>query len=237
MNFKLDHILLCYQDLIIIVAYFQTDIIIAKGMIEMDIYGEFALTLTAILNELEQRLQSLNQLQADHHQPKLYEHLIGRIKTPDSMAEKCQRKNYPVTTESALERCHDAIGLRLVCNFIDDIPRCLHQLHEADWCQIVKEKDYINNAKPNGYRSYHVIAKVTMPYKDYEGHKPGKFYVEFQLRTIAMDSWASLEHEMKYKHNIKNPERISKELKRCADQLASCDVQMQTIRHLINEQN
>lgn len=203
----------------------------------MTIYGEYEPTLNAILTELEQRLQQLNSNQVANHQPKLYEHLIGRVKTPASMAEKCQRKNYPVTTESALERCHDAIGLRLVCNFIDDISRCLAELRHADWCQIVKEKDYINNAKPNGYRSYHVIAKVTMPYRDYAGHQPGQFYVEFQLRTIAMDSWASLEYEMKYKHHIKNPERISKELKRCADQLASCDVQMQTIRQLINEQD
>lgn len=76
---------------------------------------------------------------------------------------------------------------------------------------------------------------VVAPFEDVDGQQPGHFYVEIQLRTIAMDSWASLEHELKYKHNIKNPERIGKELKRCADQLASCDVQMQTIRQLIQE--
>ena len=80
-----------------------------------------------------------------------------------------------------------------------------------------------------------MILNVTTPYKDVDGNVPGHYYAEIQLRTIAMDSWASLEHEMKYKHHIKNPERIGKELKRCADQLASCDVQMQTIRQLINE--
>ena len=93
----------------------------------------------------------------------------------------------------------------------------------------------MKNAKPNGYRSYHLILDVTENYEDIDGQNPGHFYVEIQLRTIAMDSWASLEHEIKYKHHVKNPERISKELKRCADQLASCDVQMQTIRQLINE--
>lgn len=114
------------------------------------------------------------------------------------------------------------------------LTRCLYQLRQADWCEVIKEKDYITNAKPNGYWSYHVIIDETVPYQDIEGNNPGHFYVEIQLRTIAMDSWASLEHEMKYKHNIKNPERIGRELKRCADQLASCDVQMQTIRQLIN---
>lgn len=150
------------------------------------------------------------------------------------MAEKCERKGYPVNTESALRKCRDAVGVRIVCNFISDIDRCLDQLRQADWCQIIKEKDYITNAKPNGYRSYHVIINETVPYRDVDGNEPGHFYVEIQLRTIAMDSWASLEHEMKYKHNIADPERIGRELKRCADQLASCDVQMQTIRQLIN---
>ena len=151
------------------------------------------------------------------------------------MVEKCQRKHYPVTTESALRRCHDAVGVRLVCNFISDISRCRAEFARAPWCTIVKEKDYITNAKPNGYRSYHLILDVQEPFADVTGQQPGHFFVEVQLRTIAMDSWASLEHELKYKHDIKDPERIGRELKRCADQLASCDVQMQTIRQLIQE--
>ena len=75
------------------------------------------------------------------------------------------------------------------------------------------------------------------PYEDVDGQQPGHFFVEVQLRTIAMDSWASLEHQMKYKHEIKNPERIEREQKRCADELASCDLTMQTIRNLIQESN
>ena len=201
----------------------------------MSIYGPYEETLNAILNDVETRVSQLNQQEIDNHQPKLYEHLIGRVKDPASMKEKCQRKNYPVTTESALRRCHDSVGIRIACNFISDISRCLTLLRDADWCSIVKEKDSVKNAKPNGYRSYHLILDVTENYEDIDGQNPGHFYVEIQLRTIAMDSWASLEHEIKYKHHVKNPERISKELKRCADQLASCDVQMQTIRQLINE--
>ena len=101
----------------------------------------------------------------------------------------------------------------------------------------VKYKDYIKNVKPNGYRSYHLIVEITAPYEDILGNNPGKFFAEIQVRTIAMDSWASLEHQMKYKHDIKNPELIVKELKRCADELAACDVSMQTIRNLINAEN
>ena len=200
----------------------------------MTIYGPYDEILPEILSLTTERIKQLNQQAVYNKQPKLYEHLIARVKTPESMTEKCERKGYPVSTESALRKCRDAVGVRIVCNFISDIDRCLEQVRQADWCQIIKEKDYITNAKPNGYRSYHVIIDETAPYHDIDGNQPGHFYVEIQLRTIAMDSWASLEHEMKYKHNIANPERIGRELKRCADQLASCDVQMQTIRQLIN---
>ena len=88
---------------------------------------------------------------------------------------------------------------------------------------MVKEKDYIKNVKKNGYRSYHMILKI-------EG-----YFVEVQLRTIAMDSWAALEHKVSYKHQLKNKELIQEELKRCADELASCDLSMQTIKTLIEE--
>ncbi|MEY8442482.1 GTP pyrophosphokinase family protein [Lactobacillaceae bacterium 24-114] len=201
----------------------------------MSIYGPYEEILGELLDEVEQRISQLNQNEIDNNNPKLYEHLIGRVKTSSSMEEKCQRKNYPLTTESALRKCRDAVGIRIVCNFIDDIDRCLQLFRQARWCSVVKEKDYISKAKPNGYRSYHLILNVETKYQDVDGNIPGHFFVEVQLRTIAMDSWASLEHEIKYKHNIKNPERIGKELKRCADQLASCDVQMQTIRQLIKE--
>lgn len=201
----------------------------------MSIYGQYEDILTDILGDVEGRIRQLNQAEIAAHHPKIYEHLIGRVKEPASMVEKCHRKGYPVTTASALQKCHDAIGIRLVCNFISDINRCLELFHQADWCQIIKEKDYITNAKPNGYRSYHLIMLVEEPYQDLHQQTPGKFFVEIQLRTIAMDSWASLEHEIKYKHHVKDPERISRELKRCADQLASCDVQMETIRQLIKE--
>lgn len=201
----------------------------------MSIYGPYEETLEAILSDVEERIRQLNQQEIDNHRPKLYEHLIGRVKTAASMEEKCQRKNYPLTVESALRRCRDAVGIRIVCNFISDIGRYLAILRDADWCSVVKEKDYITKAKPNGYRSYHLILDVSENYRDVDGQNPGHFYVEIQLRTIAMDSWASLEHEIKYKHQIKNPERIGKELKRCVDQLASCDIQMETIRQLIQE--
>ena len=143
-------------------------------------------------------------------------------------------KGLPETPYSALNVITDAIGIRIVTRFIDDIYAIIHHLKASSDLTVVTEKDYIRNAKPNGYRSYHMILKAAVPYEDVRGNFPGEYYVEIQLRTIAMDMWASLEHQLKYKQNISNASMITSELKRCADELASCDVSMQTIRTLIN---
>ena len=206
-------------------------------MIVLNIYGEYEPTLHQILDEFTKRLLDLiKKYQTTHHEI-LFEHLNGRIKTQKSMIEKCQRKNLPVTPYSALRQNRDSIGVRIVCNFIDDIYTCIDLIENMSDIDIITKKDYITNAKPNGYRSYHMIISKTIDSQDIDGNFPGHFYIEIQLRTIAMDTWASLEHKMKYKHDIKNPKMISKELKRVADELASCDVSMQTIRQLIREEN
>ena len=122
-----------------------------------------------------------------------------------------------------------------MCGFVDDIYKIVEIIRNFDDCSIAVEKDYIQNAKPNGYRSYHLIVELSTDFPDCLGNERGSYFIEIQLRTIAQDSWASLEHQMKYKHDIKNPKRIVRELKRCADELASCDLTMQTIRNLIQE--
>lgn len=199
------------------------------------IYGEYAEYLPLILEDFSERIQEKNKEAKQATGYKLFEHFVARVKTPESMVEKCQRKNLPVTTESALKEIRDSIGLRIVCGFVDDIYTLAELIQQFDDCKVVAEKDYIKNAKPNGYRSYHMIVEVVTPYPDCLGNEQGSYFIEIQLRTIAMDSWASLEHQMKYKHDIKDPKRIVRELKRCADELASCDLTMQTIRNLIQE--
>ena len=203
----------------------------------LKIYGDFEPTLHEILDNLMTRINDLNTDYQNQYHESLFEHLNGRIKSQDSMKQKCQKKNLPLTPYSALRENRDSIGIRIVCNFIDDIYTCIDLLEQMSDIQVIKKKDYITNAKANGYRSYHLILAKTVDGPDVDGNRPGLFYVEVQLRTIAIDTWASLEHEMKYKHNIKNPELIGKELKRVADELASCDVSMQTMRQLIREEN
>lgn len=183
------------------------------------------------------QFEQLNKNYEKGHGERLYEHLRGRVKSEASMEGKCKRKDLPLTPQSALRANRDSVGLRVVCNFIDDIYTCIDFIKQWDNVNVYQEKDYITNAKTNGYRSYHMIFDVTVPDEDVDGNIPGHYLVEVQLRTIAMDTWASLEHDMKYKHQIKNPEMIGNELKRVADELASCDVSMQTIRQLIREED
>ena len=153
------------------------------------------------------------------------EHLLGRVKSEDSMREKCRRKGLPETPESALRAIHDAIGLRIVCAFIDDVYTIRDRLLKLPGIEFIEEKDYIRHVKQSGYRSFHLIIRYR-----------GRWFAEIQLRTISMDTWAALEHHLKYKHDFKgNAGLIERELKRCADELASTDESMQTIRDMIRD--
>ena len=199
----------------------------------MNIYGNYEKYLGIILEIFSRDVYMFNDEYKEKTGYKLFEHFITRIKSNESMIEKCKRKGLEPTTYNALKEIKDAIGVRIVCGFVDDIYTLADLFKDMDNIKVVEEKDYILNVKPNGYRSYHMILEVSTNYPDCENNENGKYYIEIQLRTIAMDSWASLEHQMKYKKNIRNHERITKELKRCADELASCDLNMQTIKNLI----
>ena len=146
------------------------------------------------------------------------------------MKEKLHRKNLDVTLENALTKIYDAAGIRIICAYIDDVYEVAQMLKKYKDLKLIKEKDYIKNPKPNGYRSYHLVFEVPLDIAG-EIHPVN---VEIQIRTIAMDFWSSLEHQMKYKKNIKNQDLIVEELKRCADDIATNDINMQTIRNMIN---
>ncbi len=189
----------------------------------MDIYGKYRAGLLSVEKRLAEGIEAFNA------ETKIFEHMSHRLKTDESMAEKLSRKGCPVTAEAAVSEVRDAVGFRIVCRFIDEIYENREKILQLPGVSLVKEKDYVRHVKPNGYRSYHMILDAAAPEDAARGH----YFAEVQIRTIAMDSWAALEHEMKYKHEIQNAELIGRELKRCADELASCDVSMQTIRDLI----
>jgi GTP diphosphokinase len=205
-------------------------------MAETSIYGEFTETLLELKKRLELEILAWNEEAVREGRHKCFEHLTSRLKTEASMREKLKRRGLTETTENALYQMKDAIGLRIVTRFVDDIYRVKEKLAALPGVAIDEEKDYIQNVKPSGYRSLHLILRCEIETADLYGRIPGLFFAEVQIRTIAMDSWASLEHEMHYKREGENRALIAAELKRCADDLASCDLSMQTIRNLIRKE-
>ena len=205
-------------------------------MAETSIYGEFTETLLELKKRLELEILAWNEAAVREGKHKCFEHLTSRLKTEASMREKLKRRGLAETTENALYQMKDAIGLRIVTRFVDDIYRVKAKLAALPGVAIDEEKDYIQNVKPSGYRSLHLILRCEIETGDLYGRIPGLFFAEVQIRTIAMDSWASLEHEMHYKREGENRALIAAELKRCADDLASCDLSMQTIRNLIRKE-
>ena len=149
-----------------------------------------------------------------------------RIKKPESMMRKLEQHGFPTNGESALSNMRDAVGMRIVCSFLDDVYRIAGWLEARSEFEILETKDYITFPKPNGYRSLHLILAISTS----DGQK---LTAEVQLRTIAIDFWAALEHQLKYKKDIEHEKTIRRELKRCADEIASVDVSMQTLRDLI----
>ncbi|MDD2356026.1 MAG: GTP pyrophosphokinase family protein [Lachnospiraceae bacterium] len=196
---------------------------------EESIYGKQLPELEKVKTHLMDEIDSVrNRMQAETGIDPV-EHCLARIKSEDSMREKCRRKGFPETTESALTKIYDAVGIRVVCAFINDVYAIRDHLATLSDVEIIEEKDYIRHAKPNGYRSYHMILRVN------DSDSGGAVYAEIQLRTISQDTWAALEHQLRYKQNISgNTELIAEELKRCADELASTDISMQTLRDTIN---
>ena len=154
----------------------------------------------------------------------------SRIKSPESIMGKLQKKGLPVTPESARKNLMDIGGIRVTCYYISDIYMLADLLTRRDDFIVLKQKDYIKNPKPSGYRSYHIIISVPVHLAGYKKQVP----VEIQIRTIAMDFWASLEHQLKYKTNTVITPEISAELKKCADNIAETDMRMQKIFMEIN---
>ncbi len=149
----------------------------------------------------------------------------SRIKSPMSIIEKMYRKGFPISLDSMRANLNDVAGIRVICPFIEDIYTVAQMLTRQDDLVVIKEKDYIKNPKPNGYRSYHLVLQVPVFLSD----RKEMVRVEVQLRTIAMDFWASLEHQIHYKTSCEVPDSVVDELKQCADIIAQTDERMQQL--------
>ena len=188
---------------------------------------------TCAIREVKTKLEVLNDELSVKNQRNPIEMIKSRVKKPKSIVEKLQRRGFEISLESMEKNLDDVAGIRIICSFLDDIYEVADMLIRQDHVKVNAVKDYIQNPKPNGYRSYHMIIEIPVFFSD--SKKPIR--VEVQIRTIAMDFWASLDHQLKYKKSfIDDNGEISEELKQCAEVIAGTDVKMLEIRKKIEAQ-
>ncbi len=186
------------------------------------------------IREVRTKLEVLNDDLSVKNSRNPIEMIKSRVKKPESIMEKLQRRNLPITVESMQKNLDDIAGIRVICSFIDDIYMLAEMLARQDDIKVITVKDYIRAPKENGYRSYHMIIEIPVFFSDHK--QPMR--VEVQIRTIAMDFWASLEHQLKYKKAMseEDAEEIGEKLRECAERIALTDQQMQNIRMEIEEE-
>lgn len=183
--------------------------------------------------EISTKLEILDDEFRFIHRRNPIHNMQSRIKSIESIFEKLNRKGLEISIEAAKEHLTDIAGIRVVCYYIDDIYKIAEMLKSQDDIILIRETDYIKEPKPNGYRSLHLVVKVPVFFSDRKELVP----VEIQIRTMAMDFWASLEHQLRYKTMETVPPSVSKELQECAEKIAYTDLKMQDIYKTIMKYN
>ncbi|MGI6199775.1 MAG: GTP pyrophosphokinase [Christensenellales bacterium] len=194
-------------------------------------WQEMMLLYRSAIAEVNTKLNILNDEFQMTHRYNPIEHLKSRIKSPESIANKLRSRGLEVTIQNAFEQINDIAGIRIICSFVPDIYLVYEMLRRQNDITILRVKDYIAHPKPSGYRSLHVL--MSIPIFLSERVQPVK--VEVQIRTIAMDFWASLEHKLYYKHHDNTPHEVSEQLRECAQLAADLDEKMLQIKDRIAE--
>lgn len=195
-------------------------------------FQEVMMMYTCAIREVKTKLEVLNDELSVRNKRNPIEMIKSRVKKPMSILEKLQKRGLPVSLESMMENLDDVAGIRVICTYVDDIYDVAKMLTRQDDVKVVVVKDYIQNPKANGYRSYHMIVEIPVFFSD----RKQAMRVEVQIRTIAMDFWASLDHQLKYKKTVVDADEIGEELRYCADVIAETDNRMLQIRKKIEEQ-
>ena len=183
------------------------------------------------LKEINTKIEILNNEFVHIYNYNPIEHIKSRLKTPDSIVKKLKRYGFEVTIDNMVEKLSDIAGIRIICSFTSDIYQIAEMITKQSDVTVLYVKDYIKNPKPNGYKGYHMV--VTIPIYLTDG--PVDTKVEIQIRTIAMDFWASLEHKIYYKFEGNAPAYLQQELKACADVVNMLDVKMFSLNQAILE--
>ena len=184
---------------------------------------------SAAMKEVQTKLEILDDEFQMRHKRNPIHHIESRIKSIQSMMEKLRRKNYTVSMGSAVENLQDIAGIRVICSYVQDVYAVAQLLTSQDDVRLLEMRDYIQHPKENGYRSLHLIVEIPVFLQDGRINVP----VEVQLRTIAMDFWASLEHSMRYKGTAAVSADISDELQQVGEDIARLDNRMQALHDRI----
>lgn len=198
---------------------------------QIDQWTSLMFLYNSALKEINVKIEILNNEFVHIYNYTPIEHVKSRLKTPDSIVKKLKRYNYDVTMENMTEKLSDIAGIRIICSFTSDIYQIADLISKQSDVTVLYVKDYIENPKPNGYKSYHMV--VTIPI--YLSDGPVETKVEIQIRTVAMDFWASLEHKIYYKFEGNAPAYLQQELKACADVVDMLDAKMYSLNEAILE--
>lgn len=196
----------------------------------IDSWNSVILTYNAALKQMETKIEILNDEFMHVHQYNPIEYVKTRIKTPESIVKKLKRYGYETSIQNMVKYCNDIAGVRVVCSFTSDIYRLADIIGRQNDITVISVKDYMKKPKASGYKSYHMIVSLPVFLSD----RQVDVKVEIQIRTIAMDFWASLEHQLKYKKQVDNETEIVEELRQCAETIAATDERMLKIRNQIN---
>lgn len=199
----------------------------------IDSWKEVTLIYTAALKQVQTKVEILNDEFQHVHRYNPIEHIKSRIKSAESIVRKLRRLGYESTIENMVRYVNDIAGLRIICSFTSDIYRIAEMLRRHKDMKILSIKDYIAYPKESGYRSYHMLVEVPV----YLSDRYVEAKVEIQIRTVAMDFWASLEHKMHYKYEGNAPEEIKTELVECAKMVADLDDRMLAINEKLIAEN
>ena len=194
-------------------------------------WEEVQLRYNSALKQMNTKIEILNDEFKEIHRYNPIEHVKSRIKTPESIVKKLRRDGYESTLENMVNYVNDIAGIRIICSFTSDIYRIADMLASQQDIQVLTVKDYMMNPKKSGYRSYHMIVQIPVYFSD--GLDEVK--VEVQIRTVAMDFWASLEHKIQYKFEGQAPAHINAELFECARMVAELDAKMLSLNDEILE--
>lgn len=189
---------------------------------EVDAWNAVTLVYKSALRKMNTKLEILNDEFQQVHRYNPIEHIKSRLKSPESIVKKLKKNDRESTIENMVNYVNDIAGIRIICSFTNDIYRIADMLSDQEDIKVVEVKDYIKNPKPSGYKSFHML--VTTPV--YLSDRIVEAKVEIQIRTVAMDFWASLEHKINYKFEGNVPESFKNELVECANMVADLDDRM-----------